>query len=504
MRRFDVSSQKNVDQYWSSLVTSGNSVLGQNDNPASDIVFSSDHVTDNRPIARGADFSIQLTADPGMVSISDITDFRITMLVQPTTSTLWLVKFTIGSLDVGVKINLDTSMQLIWAVDETIIDEDGNYSINRVLKNESLIYSEDVSFFAFSRRNGVVTLTWNSQTISIEGPTDSLTNFQFGGGTGAALVDKIGFSRRTKGLEISDYIPLFKGQRLDTVPRGPESTFSYLLDSYQSEVIFLTKDSFTSVDEYSYTTVYDAEENANWEILKRADFSIEYSDDDGTTWSTLGTNTKIVDNLSSVVFRHQPVDRSDFWIEVILTREINIPMSFFNAVVDGDLFLPREVGVGYFDADAGDFSLGSVTITHEDTGPVRSVELLGSIDSLSETIISYDGNPITGATVSGFTLYVNGEPRPFSSIKPGQIYHLVLVFDADAGTVVLNPDKNSMMKIVGLGASSSPYLQSDAFYLFNTFVGNPLVSVLEITDPLSDGEIEPGEPAVVLDLQWNK
>lgn len=506
MRRFDIQAVKHLDQYWSSMSATGAIVNGQI--PAgdiSDITFLSDHVVNNRPITKHSESSIRLDSDPGIVSTGEIQDFKVTMLIQANTSSLWIVKMTLDTDEVGIRINTDTSIDLIWPVDEVTVDVDGNYETVRSIQSESLIYTEDVSYLSFTRRSGLVSLTLNNKTISIDGPDDIVEDFELGGGTGTALVDKIGFSLIGQGLEIADYASLFKTQRLDTVPRpSGASTFNYLLDAYEPDEIFLDRDSFMMIDGVYYCLVNNRLETGNWDIQKRADFTIEYSVDNGTTFETLGTRTKIIDDLPSILFRHSQETDSDYWLDIIMTHDVNLPMSYFNAVIDGDVFLPGELGFGYFDADPGDLSLASVTLTNTESEAVRTIEMLASINNPSETIFSYDATPVDSSVTTGYTLYINGEPRNFTTILPNQIYHFVIVLDADADEVIINPDKTLELELVGLGASEIAYAESDAFYIFGTFVGNPIVSALELTDELTDGEIETGIAARVLDLQWDK
>lgn len=506
MRRFDIKAAKNLDQYWSSMSTTGFVIDGQvAGSTISDITFSSNHVENNRPVTKHSDYSIRLDSDPGVVTTGVMQDFKVTMLVQANTSSLWIVKIVLGTDEIGVRINTDTSMDLIWPQDEVTVDVDGNYETVRSIITESLIYSEDVSYLSLTRRAGLVSLTLNNQIISIDGPDDEVEDFEIGGGTGTALVDKIGFSLIGQGLEVADYASLFKTQRLDTVPRpNGASTFNYLLDAYEPDEIFLDRDSFSVIDGVYYCLVNNRLETGNWDINKRADFTIEYSVDSGETFQTLGTRTKIIDDLSSMMFSHTQESDSDYWLDIIMTHDVNLPMSYFNAVIDGDVFLPGEVGFGYFDADPGDISLASITLTNTEAGAVRTIEMLASINNPTETIFSFDSTPVSSAVTTGYTLYINGEPREFTTIFPNQIYHFVIVLDADADEVVINPDKTLQIDLVGLGASELAYADSDAFYIFNTFVGNPIVSALELTDELTDGELEPSVPARVLDLQWDK
>lgn len=504
MRRFDIQAAKILDQYWSSLDYSTTVIDGQVDSDISGITFLNDHVVNNRPISRHSSYSIELNSDPGIVEVDIIEDFNITLLMQANTSTLWIIKFMMGTDEIGVKINQDTSLNLIWPHDDIVFDDDGNYELSRIIQTESLLYSEDVGFLSLSRKNGVVTMIWNGKVVSIDGPSDLLTNFELGGGSGTALVDKIGFSLVGQGLSVNDYALLFKSQRLDTVPRpSGEATFNYLLDAYEPDSFILDRTSFSAVDDYQYSVVVNSQISGNWDILKRADFNVEYSIDDAVTWESLGTRTKLIDDISSVIFRHQQDTNNDYWIEVRITHDVNIPMSFFNAVIDGDVFLPGEIGFGYFDADPGDFTLSSITLTNNESGVIRSIEFLGLINNDS-TIFSFDGTDVNEGITEGYTLYINGDVRTFASVKQNQMYHFVIVLDEDADEVVLNPDKSLSLEIVGLGASSLEYSQADAYYIYNTFVGNPLIAALELDHPFIDGELDGGPPGAVLDLQWNK
>lgn len=507
MRRFDVNAvNSGITEYWSSLDVTSNTIDPQIAGDVSGIVFTEDHVTNNRNISRGSDFSIILNDDPGLVSTPDMNDFSIAMLFQPNTSDLWIVKFMVGTDEIGVRINADTSIELVWIVDTETFDEDLIFSTVRTVETESIIYNEDVSYLLLSRQINNVTLTLNGQSVTINGAAELVADFELGGGTGTALVDKISLSTTGRTIPISEYIELFKSQRLDTVPRPDgDSTFNYLLDAFTPEQTMLTKDSFVQSEDYYYANVRNNRDAGLWQIFKRATFDIEYSVDNGETWTMLANDTKLTTTYTMLILRHQNDTSEDFWIEVVLTYGVSIPMSYFTAEITGEVYLPTEVGTGYFDADPGDFDAASVKLTPIESGSViRSVEALCIINDTSLSIFETDTGIVDETVTTGYTLYVNGESRAFTSLKADQIYHLLIIFDSDMEWIEFNPDKDMGFELVGIGASDVEYTSSDAFYIYNTFVGNPIVSGLEEIDPLSDGVTDSGEAGAVLDIQWDR
>lgn len=450
-------------------------------------------VSGNRNIAKGAPASIGIGTNPGVVtSTNPIKDFIISFLVQPNTSDLWLLKMA----DVGVKVKSDTSIQLSWPVTTSSVDDDGNLTSATSIQTQSLVYSEDTSFVSLSRTGNTVTMSVNGKTVSIEGDDISFTTFQFGGGTGTALIDKIAYSTTGIQIRLGTYVNLFKSQRLDTVPRPEGNTgFSYLLDSSAPDVSVYDRSDFEQLDDYQYVNYYNPFETGVIRIDKRASFLIEYTVDQGLNWLPVPTKLKLSDYYSNVIFRHQDMSDEAFYIQVVSTSTVYIPMAFHDALVTGDVYLPSEVGFGYYDADPGDFYDATVRLTSNEGASIRSLEMLAIINSTTGVL-----NTDTG--VPAGTWYVNGVPRALSTVKPDQLYHLVFVSDVNMPWVEVT--QGHQVEIAGIGASDIAYAQSDAYYIFNTFAGNPLITALEDVDVLVDGVSDSGDAASLLDLQWNK
>jgi hypothetical protein len=184
-----------------------------------------------------------------------------------------------------------------------------------------------------------------------------------------------------------------------------------------------------------------------------------------------------------------------FYVQVISTSLVSIPMGFHDVLVTGDVYLPSEVGFGYYDADPGDFYDATVRLTSNEGASIRTLEMLAIINSTTGVL-----NTDTG--VPAGTWYVNGVPRVLSTVKPDQLYHLVFVSDVNMPWVEVT--QGHQVEIAGIGASDIAYAQSDAYYIFNTFAGNPLITALEDVDVLVDGVSDSGDAASLLDLQWNK
>ena len=506
MRRFDVNAlDAGLTQYWSSLDTTSNTIDPQIAGAVSGIVFSSNHVTNNRPISKGSSSSIAINSDPGVVSTDDFDDFAIGMLFQPNTSDLWIIRFEYGAEEIGVRIHDDTTIELVWIASDEEMDEDGNVTPILVDVSETLIYNEDVSYLSLSRQTNNITLTLNGQSVTIQGAPMILNDLELGGGTGQALIDKISFSTVGQTIPIRSYSELFVSQRLDTVPRPDgDSTFNYLLDAYKPEQYIVDSSSFSQAEDYFYANVRSMFDTGLWQIIKRASFAIDYSTDAGETWTALTNNTKLTATHTNILFRHQNESDELYWLDIRITTGVGIPMSYYTTEITGEVYLPAEVGTGYFDADPGDFTAASIKLTPEAGSAIRSVELLCILNDTSLSIFETNFGVIDETITAGYTLYVNGSARAFTTLKPNQIYHLVITSPTDIDWIEFNPDKNMPFELIGIGASDIEYTSSDAFYIFNTFVGNPIITALETTDPLSDGVTDSGEAATILDVQWDR
>lgn len=487
MRSFDIQAlSSDVIQYWSSLDAGGNIVYGQKTGTVSNMTFpiGTTPATQNRTISRSTASSIQ-AGEQGQVTTPELNGFSITMLIQPEISDLWIIQFTQGTDQIGVRINADTTIDLVWTT-----ETDDMFDPQIVVETQSLIYDEDVAYLSLSRKDNLVVLVLNNEQVSINGAPYPVQGFTVGAGAGSALIDRIALSDKGIGLKANDYAKLFVQNRLDTIPRPDgESTFNYLLDAYRPDVTVLDKDSFVTDQDYKYVSVGTGHTTGRWQIIKRASFVVEYSIDLTENWIELDNSTLLDQPYSLIIFRHQNSTDEDFWIECRMTYEASIPMSYFNVALAGDVYLPADVGTGYYDADSGLVQDVDITITPvEPETKIRTIEAFGSVNVPAEFV---------SQAASEYTLYINGQERVLADIKPDQLCHYVIVFDA-----VQNSSVIKMHDLVGLGASGVPYAEWEVQAIYKTFTGAPLVSCYEEIDELGDGVSESGETASVIDLQW--
>lgn len=488
MRSFDIQAlNSDVIQYWSSLDAGGNIVYGQKASTVSNMIFSvgTTPALKNRTISRNTASSIQ-AGDEAEVTTPELQDFSITMLIQPETSDLWLIRFTQGTDEIGVRINANTTIELVWTT-----ETDDFFDPQIVIETRTLIYDEDVAYLSLSRKDNLVTLILNNEQVSINGAPYPVQDFSVGVGVGSALIDRIALSDKGVGLKANDYSPLFVENRLDTIPRPDgESAFNYLLDAYRPDVTILDKDSFVSDQDYKYVSITTGYTTGQWQLIKRASFVVEYSVDMTETWVELDNNTLLPEPYSLIIFRHQNSTDEEFWIECRMTYLASIPMSYFNVTLTGDVYLPADVGTGYYDADSG--VVKDVAILIEPIEPetkISTIEAFGSVNNSAQFV----SQPSTD-----YTLYINGVARVLADIKPDQLCHYVIVFNT--------PQNNSTIKmqdLVGLGASGEQYSAWEVEAIFKTFTGAPLINCYEEIAELSDGVSESGETASVIDLQWD-
>lgn len=460
--------------------------------------------TGSRNICSDSDTSILLNQNPGTAVTPSFNDFGLSMLLFPDTSDLWIIKFqhTVGSdmfeetyfdefgektEDIGVRLNSDSSVSLFWPVDGQLTET-------------KMIYTEQVSYFLFSRSAGTVSLTINENQISVDGDAFNLQNIQFGGGTGRALVDKIAMSFNGSLPRAYEYARLFRSNRLDTVPRPTgESSFSYLADLFTADGDHLTADRFDFSDGYYYSGVRNQYDTGLFSIEKRATFPIEYSVDRGLTWLTLPPKLYLTEVYPDVLFRHITDTDEAYYVSVKNTYAGSIALASFDVVFGGKFHLPTYIGQGYYDIEQAYFGKGSIAIASNSTGLIGTIELLGEINDTTLPLV-------TTPTATGMTTYVNGSPRALSTLQPYQVYHIVIVFDAPQASAVINLNQNIDMSLAGIGASDVQYTQADAFYLFNVFAGNTFLSGAVDVERVIDG-VHPNspdaKPGIVYDLQWN-
>lgn len=488
MRSFDIQAlNSNVIQYWSSLSFTDNVITGQKTGTGvSDMVFTAatDPAIQNRTISRSTTSSIQLNY-VASVTTPELQDFSVTMIIQPETSDLWILKFDQSGNDIGVRINENTTIELIW---NTVTDDDFDPQI--VLESRTLIYDEDVAYLSLSRKDNLVVLTYNNEQISIIGAPLPVQDIIMGEGTGSALVDRIALSDQGIGLRAADYGQLFVQNRLDTVPRPDgASAFNYLLDAYRPDVYVLDQDSFLTDLDYKYAKVETGYAVGYWQIIKRASFDIELSVDLGETWYPLPYDM-MMDYQQVVIFRHQNSSDEDFWIEARFTYAADVPMSHFDVTITGKTFLPADVGTGYYDADAGYFEEADFNlIPLEPDVKIRTLEVFGGLENPAAFL--------PDLTEADYTLYVNGVVSDLDNIKQDQLYHIVAVFNVAQDFVDFH-----VHQLVGLGASEIAYDAWEVEAIFKTFIGTPLITCYEEIEKLVDGVSDSGGASSVLDLQW--
>lgn len=503
MRRFDVRAiDSGIDQVWSSSLYSGAVITGQVDSSISDITFSTDRVANNRPICKGTFSSILLDGTPGNVTTPELNSFSMSMIVALKTSNLWLIKFTYNSQSIGVRINSDSTIELVWWEDTVEIEPE------LVLTSRKLVYTEDVSYLLFSKTEKSISMTYNSETVTIAGSDFPVENFSLGDGTGSALIDKVTFTTEKSLPRVEEYFSLFQSSRLDTIPRPTgDSTFNYLLDASSPDQVILDTSDFLADQDYYYSYLLNEKGSGAWKITKRASFEIEWMDATlfpDESWTALTDETEINTFYDRILLRHQNNTDEEFWLDARMTYQVDIPMSYYDVIITGTPHLPADIGRGYFDADPGDFDLATVRMEPLEATQIKSVEILAAFNNTTLDIFETDQGMVTSAVTTGYTLYVNGIERPFSSLKSNQLYHLVIVFDTPIDWIEFNPSLELEFKMVGIGASDVEYAASDAYFIYSMFVGDPLVSIAELITPLSDGVTDSGGAGSVLDLQWNK
>lgn len=458
----------------------------------------------NRNITSDSATSIIMNQWQGIASVSKpLSDFSFSLLLYPYVSDVWLISWKYQDAKIGIRLNSDSTMSLIWPEDNVIVEK-------------KIPYTEQASYCVFSRNGSVVSLLLNNETVSVINDTFELGNITFGGGTGMALVDRIALSIAGSLPTAYEYADLFKSQRLDTAPRPDgASSFAYLTDVMTPDVITLMKADFGFSEDYYYASVQNVRDYGVFSIERSATFPVEYSLDAGETWANLPGKLRLSEVYESVLFRHQTNTEHEFWIDVTTTYDSQIVLSDFNAKLNGIYHLPNANGRGYYDADSGFMGLASLDIDGQESAKVRTIEMLASFESdptsMLQTFIdtyksvysaSYQLQP-SAATV---TTYVNGQPRALSTLKLNQMYHIVFVLSQPVEYASINKAKTIGINLVGIGASNVAYSASDAFYLFCTFAGNTFISSLETVARVSDGS-HPNSPTnqagVVLDLQWN-
>lgn len=495
MRKFDVLAQSyKLDQYWSALATQNNNVKGQLATDVSDIAFVTDHTLNNRNIVSDSTYSIRLDSSNGIVSANSFTNFAIGMVLYPDLADVWIFRANTGiasdqfsdafmdsfvnpasSQYAGVKVNSDSTVSLLWPVENSI-------------REQKILFTEQVSYLAFSVSAGIATLQLNDSQVSQDADELVLTGFVMGAAdSGSVLVDKIAFSKQGTIPTARSYFGLFRSQRLDNVSRpNAKASFTYLSDIKEPVIARIDQSGFIAEDGYFYATYQNIVTDGIWSIDKRAPFSIEYSLDQGVSWSPLPSKLNLATRYDNILFRHSTESNQDYYIEIRTSGEPQIPLAFFDVAVTGTLHLPASVGQGYYDVDYSRSNMAELVITPQsDVAAVRTVEILGSN-------VVLPGSP---------TIYINGQPRALSTMQSGSIYHVIAVYDADQASVAVNA-----YELSGIGASEIAYTASDAYFIYNVFAGNTFVSALETIGEPVDG-LAPNaigsNAASALSVQWN-
>jgi hypothetical protein len=472
----------------------GKSVLGQIESQVSEIAFPVDQLVNNRNIVSDSPVSIRLDSNVGNVISDPFTNFAIGMILYPDLSDVWVFRADTGivkdqfadaftdsfvnsslSAYAGVKVNSDSTVSLLWPVGNSI-------------REQKILFTEQVSYLAFSVSEGVATLQLNDQQVSQDADELVLTGFVMGAAeSGSVLVDKIAFSKQGTVPTARKYFDLFRSQRLDNVARpNGRTTFSYVNDIREPIISQINQAQFSYEDGYFYATYQNLLADGVWSIDKRAPFPMEYSVDQGANWLAMPVKFNLSNSYANILFRHNTESSQNYYIEIRTSGQPEIPLAFFDATVTGSLHLPGSVGQGYYDVDYARFDQAQLVITPQsETEGIRTIEFLGSD-------LVLPGAPIT---------YINGKDRTLSSMVHGQIYHVVAVYDTLQSSIALNA-----FEISGVGASEMPYSSSDAYFIYNVFAGNTFVSALETIGEPVDG-IAPnaigGNAASALSVQWN-
>ena len=494
MRTFDIrAKQSELSQYWSALNYTNNVIDPQiTGTGVSGMVFeaSVSPVIDNRNIVSDSDYSILLDSNPATVTLDfALSDYQLSMLAYPKYSDLDLVTFTADGFNdvLGVRLHENGIAVLSWPVNGEIVEQ-------------SIMYDEVISYVVFSVNAGAATLIINGSSTTISGDVITTTELIFGGGSGQCLIDKVAFSTTGSIPPAREYARLFRSNRLDLVPRPTgESSFVYLADISKPVVDVLGSDRFEYDNGYYYASVRNAYDTGLFSVERKSAFAIEYSVDRGETWATLPTKLHLETVYPDIIFRHTSESDHNYSIEVKNTYVLSLALASHDVTFDGPVYLPSDIGRGYYDAEAGYFGKSSIAVANNAAGTIGSLELLAAVNNTSIPLVATD-------SATNMTTYVNGEPRALITLKPDQIYHIVVVFETPQTAVVVNTNNDIDIFLVGLGASNVQYTQSDAYYLFNSFAGNTLISALEDIASVSDGihpESENSEAGIVYDLQWN-
>lgn len=502
MRNFDVKIRDyGLSQYWSSLQKSGNTITGQLGGDFSGIVFGSDVVEKNRNIVSDAPSSISLR-DEGVVSGPVFRDFGVSMVLYPEQVDVNLVTFeesvtssgyvdeygdnydTVAVEKFGIKLNSNSTISLLWPV-------------NGILEEQILVFQETVSYLALTKVQGTITMQLNNDIVSIEGDDIELDDLSFGSVGGATLIDKVAFNITGALPRPFEYYQLFRMQKLDNVPRPDgQATFLYLNEAGSPKVNTITRDNFSFENDYFYSALQNDTEDGVWSITKLAEFTVDYSLDQGATWQVLPVNLSLNDVYQSILFRHNTDPQRDYSITVVTSQPSEYPMAFFDLEIDGILHLPWTIGQGYYDVVTSDMTAATIKINAQDY-PIRTVEFLGELNESGAVWLD----------TSGAEVYVNGQLSSLDNLQPKQIYHIVVVYPAEQTTVTFNSGKDVSSFISGIGASAQAYTASDAFYLYNVFAGNTFVAALETIDQVADGISQnastEGEPVAAVAVQWN-
>lgn len=479
MRKFDIQSVNNKpDQYWSAMRVAGSSIIGQVAGSAfGDLVFGSDPTESTNQITSDSSKSIALNGNVGTVAAEPFKEFEMSMIISPDQADMWIVKLATDlDEEVGVKINSDWTVSLIWVEDEVLVDR-------------KMIFEKQVSYLALSKSDSKVVLNLNDSQVEAVGIDYEFDGFELGDGTGSISIDKIGIAVTGKLPSINSYFGLFRSQRLDTVARPyGDAAFRYLNDTTRPAIRKIVAGDFILDGGYYYAGIQNTI-GGTIAIDCRTGFYTEYSLDNGLSWHQLPAEMVLPRETENVLIRHDVVSDHEYEILARLSPEVSLDLPFANVTVDGDIALASVVGAGLYDAEVNDCSNASITV--ESDSEIKTIELLGIVDEA----------PVTDSIGA---VYVNGELGGVPA--PGKINHFVLILSQASSEVVINAGKNMNIKLAGIGVSEVEYSESDAFYIYNTFAGNTYVSGMDTTEEAKPG-VAPnsfnGESASALSLEWS-
>lgn len=504
MKEFDLKSVNNdVDQLWSAMEYTSNTVIGQVNSDISGINFNSSNFLSDLQIVSDSKKSIKLGHAVGSVAMPKSKNFTISMVVLPREDAdMWVVKFDTGiiadsykdkysdiyntsekSESAGIKVNSDSTISLFWVSDGISVEQ-------------KTVLSGEMSYLSLVKNDNDATMQVNDVKVTVSADDIDIEGFQLGndGAESEILIDKVAISVGGNIPDLKQYFKLFRSQRIDNVAR-PEGNnfFVYISENNTSKLKEIDRSRFSWEDGYAHAGVTNNNEDALFSIEKRAGFLVQYSLDNGINWIELPNKKYFEQPYPNILLRHDVDSDNDYWINLRTTVLNRIPMNHFDVTFDGPVHMPDHIGYGLYDVTFATLNSASLTVSSEDHD-IKTIEILAHVTGFDNSFVKADSD-------IDYT-YVNGES---SGLPTDGIYHIVIVFKESVNSVTINPDKEQF-KLAGLGAGESAYKESDAFYIYNTFAGNTFASCLDEIGHISDGaspNSDEGLAASAMNLEWS-